>query len=100
MARNVFEVSDDPEVADMVQLLAEDWTDDQIGRSLETIERVLNAAKERRAFQDEVLAVYAQLHAPDAFRTDRPAVMRAMSQRFPKTMMSRVYAVLVERGYG
>ena len=100
VARNVFEVSDDPEVADMVQLLAEDWTDDQIGRSLETIERVLIAAKERRAFQEEVLAVYAQLHAPDAFRTDRPAVMRVMSQRFPKTMMSRVYAVLVERGYG
>ena len=100
VARNVFEVSDDPEVADMVQLLAEDWTDDQIGRSLDTIERVLTAAKERRAFQEEVLAVYAQLHAPEAFRTDRPAVMRAMSQRFPKAMMSRVYAVLVERGYG
>lgn len=100
VARNVFEVSDDPEIADMVQLLAEDWSDDQIGRSLETIERVLHAAKERRAFQEEVLAVYAQLHAPDAFRADRAAVMRTMSQRFPKTMMSRVYSVLVERGYG
>ena len=100
VARNVFEVSDDPEIADMVQLLAEEWSDDQIGRSLDTIERVLNEAKERRAFQEEVLAVYAQRHAPEAFRTDRPAVMRAMSQHFPKTLMSKVYSVLVERGYG
>ena len=100
VARNVFEVSDDPEIADMVQLLAEEWSDDQIGRSLDTIERVLNEAKERRAFQDEVLSLYAQLYAPDAFRANRTAVMRSLSQHFPKTVMSKVYSVLVERGYG
>ncbi len=100
VARNVFEVSDTPDVADMVQLLAEEWSDDQISRSLETIERVLAEAKERRAFQEEVLAVYAQLHAPDAFRTDRAGVMREMSRRFPRAAMSKVYSVLVERGYG
>ena len=100
VARNVFEVSDTPEVADMVQLLAEEWSDDQIARSLDTIERVLQEAIERRAFQEEVLAVYAQLHSPDDFRQDRAAVMRSMSQRFPRHLMSRIYSVLVERGYG
>jgi hypothetical protein len=100
VARNVFEVSDTPEVADMVQLLSEEWSDEQIARSLDTIERVLQEAIDRRAFQEDVLAVYAQLHGPNDFRLDRPAVMRSMSQRFAKSQMSRIYSVLVERGYG
>ena len=100
VARNVFEVSDTPEVADMVQLLAEEWSDDQIARSLDTIERVLQEAIERRAFQEEVLAIYAQLHDPDDFRQNRPAVMRSMSQRFTRAQMPKIYSVLVERGYG
>ena len=100
VARNVFEVSDTPELADMVQLLAEEWTDDQIARSIDTIQRVLEEAVERRAFQDEVLKVYGQLHGPGAFREDRAAVMRSMSQRFPRSLMTKIYSVLVERGYG
>ncbi len=100
VARNVFEVSDTPVVEDMVQLLSEEWSDDQIARSLDTIERVLQEAIERRAFQEGVLAVYGQLHGPDDFRRDRSAVMRSMSQRFAKSQMSRIYSVLVERGYG
>ncbi len=100
VARNVFEVSDTPRVDDMVQLLSEEWSDEQIARSLDTIERVLKEAIERRVFQEEVLAVYVQLHGPDDFRTDRPAVMRSMSQRFAKSQMSKIYTVLVERGYG
>ena len=100
VARNVFEVSDTPELADMVQLLAEEWTDDQIARSIDTIQRVLEEAVERRAFQDEVLKVYGQLHGPEAFREDRASVMRSMSQRFPRSLMTKIYSVLVERGYG
>ena len=100
VARNVFEVSDTPDVMDMVQLLAEEWSDDQIARSMDVIERVLEEAKQRRVFQDEVLAIYAEMHSPEAFRQDRAGVMRVMSRRFPKSMMSRVYSVLVERGYG
>lgn len=100
VARNVFEVSDTPEVADMVQLLSEEWSDEQIARSLDTIERALQDAVDRRAFQEEVLAIYAQLHGPDDFRQDRPSVMRSMSQRFARSQMSRIYSVLVERGYG
>ena len=100
VARNVFEVSDTPEVSDMVQLLAEEWSDEQIARSLDTIERVLQEAVERRAFQEDVLGVYAQLHGSDDFREDRASVMRSMSQRYPRSLMSKVYSVLVERGYG
>ncbi len=100
VARNVFEVSDTPEVTDMVQLLAEEWSDDQIARSMDTIERALEEARERRAFQEQVLAVYARRHTPDAFRSDRAGVMREMSQHFPKVLMSKVYSVLVERGLG
>jgi hypothetical protein len=100
VARNVFEVSDTPEAADMVILLSEEWSDEQISRSLDTIERALQEAIERRAFQEDVLAIYAQLHGPDDFRKNRPAVMRSMSQRFARSQMSKIYSVLVERGYG
>ena len=100
VARNVFEVSDTPDITDMVQLLSEEWSDDQIARSLDTIERVLQEAIERRAFQEEVIAVYRELHGPEDFRQDRASVMRSMSQRFPRPLMSKVYSVLVERGYG
>ncbi len=100
VARNVFEVADSPEVSDMVQLLAEEWSDDQIARSMDTIERALQEAIDRRAFQEEALAMYARLHSPEDFRQDRSAVMRSMSQHFPRSQMSRIYAVLVERGYG
>ena len=100
VARNVFEVSETPLLEDMMQLLAEEWSDDQIARSLDTIERVLKEAVERRVFQEEVLAVYSQLHGPEDFRQDRPAVMRSMSQRFPRSLMNKIYSVLVERGYG
>ena len=100
VARNVFEVSETPQLEDMVQLLAEEWSDEQIRRSLDTIERVLREAVERRAFQEEVLAVYAQLHGPEDFRQDRAGVMRSMSQRFSRSLMNKIYSVLVERGYG
>ena len=100
VARNVFEVSDSPDVTDMVQLLSEEWSEEQIVRSLETIARALDEAIERRNFQEEVLAVYAGLHGPNDFREDRVSVMRSMSQRFPRSMMSKIYSVLVERGYG
>ena len=100
VARNSFEVADHPTMDDMLQLLAEEWTEAQIARSIENIERALADAVLRRNFQDQVLQVYRQFHGPDDFRNDRPTVMRTMSQHFPKHQMSRVYTVLVERGYG
>ena len=100
VARNVFEAADDPQVADMVQLLSEEWSEQQIAKSLDTIQRALAEAIERRAFQEQVLALYSRLHAPNDFRENRARVMQSLSQHFPKPQMSKVYSVLVERGYG
>ena len=103
VARNVFEAAENPEAPnldDMLQLLAEEWTEAQIARSIQTIERALADAVLRRAFQDQVLRTYGELHDADDFRNNRPSVMRTMSRHFPKQQMSRVYSVLVERGYG
>lgn len=100
VARNIFEVSDTPQLDDMVQLLSEEWSSEQIARSLETVKSVLQESIERRSFQEEVLTVYAQFHGPEDFRQNGPAVMRSMSQRFARAQMSKIYAILVERGFG
>ena len=97
-ARNVFELTDNPTEQDLIQLLAEDWNEQQIERSRETIRKVLDATLERRAYQERVLRVYRDNHGPEDFRQDPRAVMRNLSQRFSKSEMNKVYSTLVERG--
>ena len=96
-ARNVFEVSDGPTLTDFIMLLSEDWSDDQIGRSMETMERVLAETLEKRQFEERVLEVYASLRDPQAFHRDRAAVMRALSAHFAKTEITRAYNALNDR---
>ena len=96
-ARNVFEVADDPILTDFIMLLSEDWSDDQIGRSMETVERALTESLERRRFEDRVLEVYASLNAPQAFHRDKAAVMRALSASFPKSEINKAHNALRDR---
>ena len=97
-ARNIFELTDTPTEQDLIQLLAEDWNESQIEKSRETIRKVLASTLERRAYQEAVLRVYGESHGPDDFRQDPGAVMRSLSQHFPKRDMNQVYSTLVERG--
>ena len=96
-ARNLWEATDNPEFSDLVELLAEDWSDDQIGRSMANIERVLAETLATRAFQDRVLEVYQTLDDPNAWHNDRPGVMRALSAHFKKQDMTRAYNALLQR---
>ena len=98
VSRNVFELSDTPTEQDMIQLLAEDWSDRQIQNSIETIQKVLASTLEKREYQNQILWVYRENHSPGDFRENPKAVMRNLSQHFSRKDMSKVYTTLVERG--
>ena len=96
-ARNICEVSDEPELEHLLTLLREDWSEDQIRRSMDTIRRVLEEMLERRRREDEILEIFGREFAPDQFREDRGTVMRALSEHFPKQAMQRVFSTLDKR---
>ena len=96
-ARNIWEVTDEPDSSHLITMLAEEWSDDQIRRSLDTIERVLEETLERRRHEDEVMTVFSRLFNPETFRTDKRRVMRRLSEEFTKPMMQKVFSTLDKR---
>ena len=95
--RNIFEAADNPDITHFVMLLAEDWSDDQIGRSMDTAERVLAEALAKRAFQHSVLEVFFEHFQAEDFYSDTRTVMRLLSEHYPKSDMQRVYGCLAVR---
>ena len=92
--RNVWEATDEPETDHLKTMLLEEWTEDQVRRSAETIGRVFEDAVERRRFEGELLAEFGKNFRPEQFRADRGTVMRALSKKYPKGMMQKVYGIL------
>ena len=99
VSRNVFELSGEPTPQDMVELLAEDWSDRQIANSMDTIGAVLQWAVSRREYQETVVRTYREHHDPGDFRDDPSKVMRSLSRHFPRKDMKQVYSTLLERGF-
>lgn len=95
--RNVWEVSDTPGLNHLVALLSEDWSEDQIRRSMDTIQRALDEAVERREYEEEILMAFHSEFTADQFRNDRAAVMRELSGKYPKSAMQRIYGILDAR---
>ena len=96
-AVNMWESTDDPQIADLLVMLAEEWNDDQIGRSMPVIERVYQRAIIQRETEDKVLALYHQYGDPNAWNGGeerRKDVMRYLSKHIGKRNMGRTYAVL------
>ena len=96
-ARNIWEVSDEPELEHLLTMLREDWSEDQLRRSMDTIQRVLEETLERRRREDEILEVFGREFTPEQFRGDRSTVMRALSEHFPRQAMNRVFSTLDKR---
>ena len=96
-ARNIFEASDDPTLTDFIMLLSEEWDDDQIARSMETVERVLQETLEHHRYQEQVFQTFTTHFEPQDFLADRANVMRTMSQHFHRSDMGRVFAILAAR---
>ena len=96
-ARNIWEVSDEPELEHILTMLREDWSEDQIRRSMDTIQRVLEETLERRRREDEILEIFGREFTPEQFRDDKGTVMRALSEHFPRQAMNRVFSTLDQR---
>lgn len=76
------------------QLLLEDWEEREVRASATLIERVVAEVEQEEAFRQEVLAAYRSLGL--RLQDDRGGVMRALSGRFPKAMMRRVYRIVAD----
>ncbi len=96
-ARNIWEVSDEPELEHLLTMLREDWSEDQLRRSMDTIQRVLEETLERRRREDEILEIFGREFTPEQFRDDKARVMRALSEHFPRQAMNRVFSTLDKR---
>ena len=97
-ARNIFEAADNPTITDFIMLLSEEWTDDQIGRSMDTAEPFLGDTIKRHEFQVRC--------APDILRAlmrrrtlayERRTVMGKLGTLYPRRDMQRVFSVLSSR---
>ena len=96
--RNIFELTDNPTEQDLIQLLAEDWSDSQIQNSLDTLRTVLPIIIEHRQFQEKVLQLLQEIPGAAEFRQNPRPVMRELSKHFNRREMQKVYFALVERG--
>ena len=96
-ARNIWEVADEPELEHLLTMLREDWSEDQLRRSMDTILRVLEETLERRRREDEILEIFGREFTPEQFRGDKGTVMRALSEHFSKQAMNRVFSTLDKR---
>ncbi len=77
----------------VIKLLKEEFTEQQIEKSLIRIDHIVAEVKDYLAFKDEILKVY-DANGLD-INTDKQATMRDMSKHFNGKLMSRVYNVLV-----
>lgn len=89
---NAPESSDDPTTEDVVQLLREEYTDHEIEHVRAAIPGLLDRIKDQRLFVLRVLDEYKGLGLD--FRSDLSAAMRAMSTRFDRAQMGKVFWVL------
>lgn len=96
-ARNLWELTDDPQAEDLVTLLSEDWYPEQIKRSMPTIERVLEEAIERRHREQRILDIFHQSSNPREFREDPAVTMRKLQNKLPKSDMQKAFTILNHR---
>jgi len=95
---NAFESCEDtPTVEDIRTLLAEEFTAEEIGLSMERIEKTLQQVVFDLRMNDKVSAVYKHLDLNWA-RDGKTMVMRAMTQGFQGQERAAVYNTLVRLG--
>ncbi len=93
--RNAFENTDYPTLEFINQLLAEEFTEDEVKDNQELIERCLAFVIEDMTFRATVLEAYQQTGMNIAI-TGKAKVMREMSQHFSGREMKRVYTIIAD----
>lgn len=95
-AHNVLETEDEITYEATADLLAEEFTEEQILRSEQRIRNVIEEVKADYKFRDKVLEIYNSIGI--SIRDDKRAVMREMSKHFSKYVMGKVYSVVEKSG--
>lgn len=89
---NFLESSDDLNYEALLPLLVEEYEPRDIEAFRPHIEQCIREVRDAFEFKEHVLAEYAKLGL--AIETDKAGVMRALSQRFAKSEMKKVYALI------
>jgi hypothetical protein len=93
-AHNVLETEDTITYEATVELLKEEFSDEQVELSEARIRKVVEGLREWYEFQKKVMDIYESIGVN--FHEDKGTVMRAMSKHFPKSMMKRVGFIMNE----
>lgn len=95
-AHNVLETEDKITYDVTVRLLEEEFNEEQLKQSEERIRKIVGQLQEWYELQDNVLEVYSKLGI--SINNDKRAVMREMSNHFPKSLMKKVYIAIIHSG--
>jgi hypothetical protein len=92
---NFLETGDDLSYETLLPLLAEEYELRDIEAFRPHIEECLRQVRDEFEFREHVLEEYAKLGI--SIDSDKAAVMRALSQRFARSEMKKIYALIVTR---
>lgn len=95
-AHNVLETEDVITYEATVELLKEEFSEEQVEISETRIRKVVTELVEWYAFNREVMEIYEKMDVD--FHEDKGTVMRAMSKHFPKNAMKKVGYILKNTG--
>jgi len=93
---NFLETSDDLSYETLLPLLAEEYEPRDIEAFRPYIQECIRQVRQEFEFKDRVLAQYAKLSI--SIYADKTGVMRALSQRFARSEMKKVYALIMTTG--
>ena len=91
---NAFENFDTPTYEDVVSLLKEEFDDSHIEKSSVRINKILEKVLFEKKFQSEIEEEYRKLGI--SIKEDTRSVMRWFAQKYPKSMASKIYNVLIK----
>lgn len=90
---NFLETSDDLRFETLLPLLMEDYEPRDIETFRPHIEECINHVKREFEFKERVMEEYDRLGI--SIHSDKATVMRALSQRFPRIEMKKVYSIIM-----
>jgi len=91
---NFLETEEDLQYETLLPLLLEEYTLDEIERFRYHIDECIKEVREVLAFRDRVLSEYEKVGL--SIHTNKGDVMRALSPRFRRDEMKKVYSILMK----
>ena len=96
-ANNLWEISDNPTVDDLIMYLSEEWTEEQIEKSKIRINIVYDNVIKRKILNNSVRDVLKKYNInKQDFIKDKGSIMKILSNHYDRHNMSRVYNTILE----